>query len=212
MAQILGHRAFWTLDFLVNSHTLTPRPDSEIVIETALAHLTDKPILSPRLLDLGTGTGCLLLSLLAEVPAATGLGIDRSDEALAIARQNAANSGLTSRVAFHSGNWAEGLTERFDMVVSNPPYIPSGDIAGLAPEVRDWEPRLALDGGADGLEAYRAIARALPSLLKPGGAAVLEIGIGQASDVIDLNQSHGLTHRETRRDLGDIDRALLFTL
>ncbi len=220
LSQIVGKRAFWSLDFYVNIHTLTPRPDSETVVEAALAHLPkhlpEKQPTEPqhplRLLDLGTGTGCLLLSLLHELPHATGLGIDRSPEALAVAKRNAETLALAAKAEFRIGNWAEGIIERFDMVVSNPPYIPEGDISALMPEVREWEPHLALSGGFDGLDAYRHLTAALPCLLKPKAHAVFEIGIGQAADVVSLGEKAGLTHVETRKDLSGIERAIVFTL
>ena len=156
VSRILGERAFWTLELALNPDTLDPRPDTETIVEAALDALPgrDAPL---RILDLGTGTGCILLALLAERPNATGLGIDLSPQAVAAAAANAAPNGLAERARFQTGNWGDGLAERFDLVVSNPPYIPSGDIASLDPEVREHDPLRALDGGTDGLDAYRAI-------------------------------------------------------
>lgn len=222
ISQILGHKAFWSLDFYVNKHTLTPRPDSETVVEAALAILDQKTILDQkkempdkllpfRLLDLGTGSGCLLLSLLHEYPHATGLGVDASEEALAVAAQNAQHLQLAARAKFIRGNWAQGLNETFDMVISNPPYIPRTELASLMPEVRDYEPHAALFAGEDGLEDYRRILADMPRLLKPGGHAVLELGIGQAEAVRRIGETAGLTFLHTRKDLGTIERAIVFT-
>ena len=150
--------------------TLDPRPDSETLIEVALKLLT--PVDKPSLLDLGTGSGCLLIALLHERPDASGLGIDLDMKALEIAQENARNSSVSSRATFRHGRWAEGLVGPFDLIISNPPYIPGPDIENLSREVREFDPMLALDGGADGLDAYRAITLALPSLLAPLGHAI----------------------------------------
>lgn len=208
VGRILGHRAFWTLDLALSPATLEPRPDTETVVAAALGAVSGRP--GPlRILDLGTGTGCILLALLAELPAATGLGIDVAADAVRAAAANAAaNGGLEARAAFRTGTWGDGVDERFDLVVSNPPYIPTGDLAGLQPEVRDHDPRLALDGGADGLDAYRAIASQLPTLLKPGGSAVLEVGRGQARDVAELLTRRGLAVVAVHRDLGRVERCI----
>jgi release factor glutamine methyltransferase len=210
IAQILGRKAFWSLDFYVNQHTLTPRPDSETVVEAALSLVErkDSPI---RLLDLGTGSGCLLLSLLHELPHATGLGVDASEEALAVAAQNAQHLQLAARATLIQGNWAQGINETFDMVISNPPYIPMRDLASLMPEVHDFEPHSALFAGADGLDDYRQILADMPRLLKAGGHAVLELGIGQAEAVRQMGESAGLRFMNTHKDLAQIDRAIVFT-
>ncbi len=209
LAQILGHQPFWSLDFCVNKHTLIPRTDSEVVVEAALAYLSEtyKPY---RLLDLGTGTGCLLLTLLHERPNATGIGVDRSAEALAVAAQNAIRLKQDARSTWLQGDWATGINTTFDMLISNPPYIPEGDMAGLMPEVRDYEPHTALSAGIDGLNDYRSILAQAPALLNPLGYVVLELGIGQASAVKALAAAEGLKHIETRRDLGGIERAIVF--
>jgi release factor glutamine methyltransferase len=205
MAQIVGRQGFWSLDFLVSTATLIPRPDSETIVEAALA------LPSPaRVLDLGTGTGCLLLSVLHERPAAFGVGVDLSLAAAALARRNADCLGLAARSAFLCGDWAEALNGRFDLILSNPPYIDGSAIAGLMPEIARYEPRLALNGGHDGLDCYRSIVRRLPALLAPGGAAVLELGIGQGSAVAALGRSAGLIAR-FRPDLAGIDRAIVLT-
>jgi release factor glutamine methyltransferase len=211
LAQIIGHKAFWSLDFFVNQHTLTPRADSEAVIEAALSCLPQRDF-PYQLLDLGTGSGCLLLSLLQELPAATGLGVDRSSDALAVSCRNATQFGLENRVRFVQGNWADALRIKCDMIVSNPPYIPYGEIADLMPEVQQYEPLSALEGGADGLRDYRVLAAQIPPLLKNGGFAVLEIGINQSADVIPLMEQHGLHFIKTQYDLAGIARALVFAL
>ena len=176
LALITGRQGFWTLDLAVTADTLIPRADTETLVEAALAAC---PVAPSRILDLGTGTGALLLATLAEWPHATGVGVDRAEGAARLARRNAATLGFAARAAFLCGDWATAIDARFDLVLSNPPYIASAAIAGLMPEVARYEPRRALDGGADGLDAYRAIAAALPSLLRSGGIAVLELGIGQ---------------------------------
>lgn len=210
VGRIVGERAFWTLDLSLAPATLEPRPDTETIVECVLDALPDRSA-SVSILDLGTGTGCILLALLAELPNATGLGIDISAEAVETAAANAARNGLAGRAGFRTGVWGAGIGERFDVVVSNPPYIPSADIAALDPEVRDHDPRRALDGGSDGLDAYRVIAAELPGLLKDGGVAALEIGQGQADDVRRLLESAGLQVVETRRDLSGIERCIRAT-
>jgi release factor glutamine methyltransferase len=207
VSRILGERAFWSLELSLNADTLDPRPDTETIVEAALDAIPDRTA-ALRILDLGTGTGCILLALLAELPNATGLGIDLSAKAAEAAAGNAVRNGLASRARFQAGNWGEGLAERFDLVVSNPPYIPSGDIPSLDPEVREHDPLRALDGGADGLEAYRAIAAQLPGLLVPGGVAALEVGAGQAADVAALLEANGVRVTGIFRDLGGIERCI----
>ncbi len=209
VSRIVGRRHFWTLDLAVSPDTLDPRPDTESLIETVVAALPERtqPL---RFLDMGTGTGAILLALLAEYPEATGLGVDTSEGALAVARANAESHGLAPRAAFTVGNWAQGLEGLFDVIMSNPPYIESGAIAGLSPEVREHDPRLALDGGPDGLDAYRAIVPAIPGLLAPTGFAVFEIGEGQGEAVTRIAREHGLAPAGSRRDLGGIERALSF--
>ena len=182
LAQLLGRREFWGLAFRVTPDTLDPRPDSETLVEAALACVSDRsaPL---RILDLGTGTGCLLLSLLHELPQARGTGVDCSDAALAVAAANAAGLGLAGRTILRKGNWTEGLDGIFDLIVANPPYIPRAEIDGLMPEVARFEPRLALDGGADGLDAYRAIAKGTVGLLAPHTHLLVEVGDGQGDSV-----------------------------
>src|SRR4051794_27913558 len=182
VSRILGRREFWSLDFHLSPATLDPRPDSETLIDEALAGIPDKkaPL---SVLDLGTGTGCLLLALLSELPNAAGTGVDESEEAVATATANARRLGLGQRARFTVGNWGSGLTERFDLVISNPPYIPEGEIETLAPEVVRFDPVAALAGGPDGLGAYRAIVTQLPNLLKSNGKIIFEVGVGQSGDV-----------------------------
>ena len=208
VSRILGHREFWSLDFIVTPATLDPRPDSETIVEAALDRVPDRNA-ALTLIDFGTGTGCLLLALLSELPRGFGIGIDRSEDAARVAATNAAALGLAARARFVVGDWAEALTGGVDLIVANPPYIPEGDIAGLAPEVRDHDPLGALAGGADGLAPYRALAPAAARLLKPGGHVVFEIGQGQAAAVGDLATAAGLVPCEERADLGGIIRAVV---
>lgn len=208
LQRLLGHWDFWSLELQMGEAGLIPRPDSETLIEALLAHRPDRS-LPLRVLDLGTGTGCLLLAALSEYPNASGLGIDIAPEAVALAANNAARLGFDGRAGFRQGDWAADIGERFDLVLSNPPYIPSSEVAGLEPEVASFEPLLALDGGTDGLDAYRRIADALPALLVPGGLAVLELGAGQAANVAGLLETAGLRVLERRPDLSGIERAIL---
>jgi release factor glutamine methyltransferase len=209
LAFILGRQGFWTLDLAVSPATLIPRADSETLIQAALAAFPERARVR-RVLDLGTGTGALLLAALAEFPHAWGIGIDLSPAAAALAARNATANRLAGRAGFLCGNWAAALAgTKFDLVLANPPYIASAEIAGLMPEVALHEPRTALDGGADGLEAYRDIIADLPRLLAPGGAAILELGQGQAPAVQAMAQSAGFMYRRLRDDLGGIARALV---
>lgn len=207
VAHLLGHRGFWTLDLTVSPATLIPRPDSETLVEAALEAFPDRqaPL---RVLDLGTGTGALLLAILAEYPRGFGVGGDLVPEAAALARANAAQNGLADRAAFFAGDWAAAIRGRFDLVLSNPPYIESGAIRALMPEVARFEPASALDGGPDGLDAYRRLATALPELLMPSGWAILELGAGQEGPVAALARAAGLEPGPARTDLGGIARAL----
>jgi release factor glutamine methyltransferase len=206
-AYLTGTRGFWTLDLAVTPAVLIPRHDTETVIAAALDHAARGGV--RRVLDLGTGSGAILLALLAECPAAFGVGVDRSEAALAVARANAATAGLGARAGFLRGDWAEAVAGCFDIVVSNPPYIASETIATLAPEVAAHEPRAALDGGEDGLDAYRRILPALPRLIGAGGVAVLEIGAGQGAAVSSLATQAALRVMEIRQDLGGIPRAMV---
>ncbi|HVM79816.1 MAG TPA: peptide chain release factor N(5)-glutamine methyltransferase [Stellaceae bacterium] len=208
MARILGHREFWSLRFELSPATLDPRPDSETLIEAALAALPDRA--QPyRALDLGTGSGCLLLALLSELPQAWGLGIDRAAEAVATARRNAAALGLGSRARFAVGDWATAIAGDWHAILVNPPYIASGAIAGLMPEVAKHEPRLALDGGRDGLDAYRTLLPQVAGLLAPQGVAVIELGEGQLAAVAEIASAVGLVIHGKRHDLAGVERCLI---
>jgi release factor glutamine methyltransferase len=207
VSHILGRKGFWKIMLRVNADVLTPRPDTETVVDVALKGFPEHAAWS--VLDLGVGSGAILLAILAERPAAKGLGIDVSDEALAVARDNAASLGLAGRVALLRSDWTGGLADAsFDLAVSNPPYIASGDIATLEPEVRLYEPRRALDGGPDGLDAYRVLAPELLRVLKPGGRFAVEIGYDQKNAVETLFREAGAAEVRTVRDLGDRDRVV----
>jgi release factor glutamine methyltransferase len=206
LAYILGRKEFWGLSFAVSPATLIPRPDSETLIEAALAALPERGGVK-WILDLGTGTGCLLLAALREFPQAYGVGVDLSPEAASLAARNAGDLGLAGRSGFVAGNWADSLCRRFDLILSNPPYIATGELPGLMPEVAKFEPLSALNGGEDGLSAYRAIIAALPGLLRNSGIAVLELGAGQAEPVAAMAAQAGF-RTEIRPDLANIGRAL----
>ncbi len=207
-SQILGRREFWGLEFEVTPEVLDPRPDSETVVAAALARVGNRaaPL---RVLDFGTGTGCLLIALLSELPNALGLGIDVSPAAVLVARANAERLGFSSRARFATGDWGQGLIESVDVVLANPPYIPRAEVVRLQPEVARWEPWLALDGGEDGLDAYRRLAPDIARLLAPDGFAAVEIGINQAPSVGGICAGSGLVVVERGRDLGGRDRCLI---
>lgn len=207
VSHIVGRRHFWTLDLIVTPDVLTPRPETEFVVEAGLQ--ATHPEASARMLDLGVGSGAIVLALLIERPHAKAIGVDASAAALEVARRNAEALGVADRLELREGDWAEAVDGEFDLVVSNPPYVPSSDIAGLAPEVARFEPRLALDGGSDGLSAYRIIIGGLPALLKPGGAFALEVGRGQAEAVNALATAAGLDVGEPRRDLSGVPRVVV---
>lgn len=207
IAHLTGEREFWSLPFLVSPATLIPRPDSETLVEASLAAFPDRGAVR-RVLDLGTGTGCLLLAALAEFPHATGIGTDRIADAAALAARNAARLGLAHRAAFVVADWAAPLAGRFDLVLCNPPYIATAELADLMPDVADHEPASALDGGGDGLAAYRAVLAAVPGLLTRGGRAVLELGAGQRDAVAELAIAGGLVVAACHADISGIDRAL----
>jgi release factor glutamine methyltransferase len=206
VARIVGEKEFWGLPFVVSPAVLVPRPETETVVELALL-LVDRaqPL---RIADLGTGSGAILLALLSEMPKAHGTGIDISTDALDVAQRNAQRLGLSGRANFIACDFGEALDGAFDLVVSNPPYIASADIAALSPDVREYDPRQALDGGADGLAAYRTIAAVAPRLLVQGGHLVVEIGAGQDASVTELFAARGLAITRARHDLSGIARAL----
>jgi release factor glutamine methyltransferase len=208
LSRILGVREFWGLEFILSLDTLDPRPESETIVEAVLERLPDRER-AYRILDLGAGSGCLLLALLSELPAATGVGVDAATGAVATARSNAAKLGLAARADFIVGDWADPLDQTFDVVVANPPYIATGDIEGLPPEVRDFDPRRALDGGSDGLDAYRAIAAELPGLLSPGAVFAGEFGQGQDAAVTELMAAAGLPVDRIVPDLAGIPRCVV---
>jgi release factor glutamine methyltransferase len=206
LAYVLGHQEFWTLDFAVSPATLVPRADSETLIEAALATRPDRASVR-RILDLGTGTGCLLLAALSEYPLAFGVGVDCVAEAATLAARNAAANGLDDRSAFLVADWAAPLRGRFDLVLSNPPYVESAVIPTLMPDVARHEPQSALDGGADGLDGWRAVLAALPALLARGGIAVVELGAGQAGQACSLARDAGYCDPALHLDLAGIARA-----
>jgi release factor glutamine methyltransferase len=206
IAYITGTRAFWTIDIAVGPGVLIPRADSETLIEAAIEHFAGRA--PARILDLGTGPGTLLLAALDQWPTASGVGVDMSDTALALARVNAARLGMASRASFVSGDWGVGIAEHFDLILANPPYVGTGE--SLPDEVRAHEPAGALFAGPDGLDDYRVIAPQLPALLAPGGAAILEIGATQAEAVTALLVAQGLAVT-LRNDLGGRPRALVAT-
>lgn len=207
VAYITGYKEFWSLDFEVGPGVLIPRPETETLIDAVAEELPDRE-LPYRILDLGTGSACLLVAILAEYPYATGVAVDSSEKALKWARRNVVRFGLEKRAELLNGDWhpAPGA---FDVIVSNPPYIPAGDLVTLPPDVRKHEPRAALDGGQDGLSAYRALAPALRAALKPDGVAALEIGIGQSHMVEDIMEGAGFRVTKFVPDLAGIPRCVV---
>jgi release factor glutamine methyltransferase len=207
VALIVGRREFWSMEFMVSPASIIPRPDSETLIEAAVAAFGDRRQ-PTKIIDLGTGTGCLLLALLQEFPTAFGIGVDLAPDAAALAKANATRLGLRSRSAFLVGDWSEAISGSFDLVISNPPYIPGPEVATLMPEVAHYEPRLALDGGPDGYDAHRTILSDLNRLLEPNGIAILELGRGQANYVSYLAREAGF-QASFRMDLAEIPRAIV---
>jgi release factor glutamine methyltransferase len=204
VSRIMGRREFWSLDFGLNEATLDPRPDSETVVEAVLKLRID----GKRILDLGTGTGCLLLALLHEMPEATGIGIDIAPRAVEQAAKNAEALRLGGRAKFRIGSWLEGVTEKFDVIISNPPYIPSAEIPTLMREVREFDPLCALDGGKDGLDPYRLLIPQLANFLNPRGLVAFEVGGNQAHDVADLFRKNGFADVGLHKDLAGIERCV----
>jgi len=208
VSRILGEREFWSLPLTVSDATLDPRPDSETVVDTVLERVA-APAPACRILDLGTGTGCLLIALLSALPSATGVGVDRDSAVVATARANARANGVDDRATFVVGDWARGIAGTFDVIVCNPPYVRSDEIAAAEPEVARWEPEGALDGGPDGLAAYRALLPGLHERLAHDGLVVLEVGSGQAEDVGTLVADHGLAVRACEVDLTGTTRCVI---
>ena len=210
VSRILGRREFWGLEFAVTPAVLDPRPDSETVVEAAYRAMAGRRHAPLRLLDIGTGSGALLAALLTVFPQASGLGIDASQEAAALAALNLRQLGLADRALISVGDWAGAAASGFDLIVSNPPYIASADIATLDPEVRRYDPMAALDGGADGLTAYRALALGIGAALAPGGAICVEAGAGQAEAIIEIFAQEGYALAAIEHDLAGHARCLVF--
>ncbi len=212
VSRIVGQREFWSLPFALSPETLDPRPDTEVLVEVALDLAQRLPQDRPNILDLGTGSGCILLSLLSELPDACGVGVDRSMDALAVARLNAARLNLAERATFMESDWFDQVEGPFDLVVANPPYIPNGDIEGLSPEVALYDPRRALAGGATGLEAYASILARVDEFLTPRSALVFECGFGQDQALLGLIEASSLAQRISRTvvkaDLQGINRVV----
>lgn len=209
VSRILGFREFWGMSFKITPDTLDPRPDTERLVEMAVESLKDNP---PRhILDLGTGSGCILLALLKEFPEAHGIGIDINQGAVDVSRENTEVNGLSMRSRFRQGNWTDSLTELdglFDLIVSNPPYIPESDIKSLSPEVRNHDPILALAGGKDGLDPYRILITEIKKFLAPGGLCLFEIGQNQDADLVRLVEESGLVVRRLGADYAGILRVV----
>ena len=211
VARIVGEREFWSLSLRISADTLVPRPESETLVEAVL-QLTDDRQAPLRVLDLGTGSGCLLLALMSELLEARGIGVDVCERVLAVAEGNAERLGFSARTEFQTGDWGSGLLPAlkcgFDIIVSNPPYIASGEIDGLAPEVALFDPRRALDGGTDGLNCHNVLAAQIPLLLATDGLAALEIGTGQEIAVARLVHESGLQVIDIKGDLAGIPRCV----
>jgi release factor glutamine methyltransferase len=208
LSRVLGRREFWSLSLAISPDVLDPRPETETIVEAALAKFADRRAEALRVLDLGVGSGALIAALLSELPAASGVGVDVSEGAAAVARANVDAVGLAARAEIKIGDWGAGLEGRFDLIVANPPYIRTGDIAKLTREVRDHDPRLALDGGADGLAAYRALMPDVARLIAPAGWFFLEVGADQAQDVERIAAGAGLAEMTTIADLAGIARVV----
>ncbi len=206
VSKILGYREFWGQSFSVTQETLDPRPDSELIVELALQNGPFE-----RVLDLGTGTGCLLLTLLNEMSGATGVGVDISDAALKVARENASLLGLEAAATFLQSDWFAAIEGHFDLIVCNPPYVSEQEMEQLDPEVAIWEPRVALTPGGDGLSSYRTLVYGLKRHLKAGGTAIFEIGSTQAQEVAAIFGAEGFSDLNCVRDLNDKDRAFVIS-
>jgi release factor glutamine methyltransferase len=208
LSRIVGKREFWGLSFAITPHVLDPRPETETIVEAALSILSDRREDQLRILDLGVGSGALLCALLTEFGAARGIGVDISPDAADVAQANLQACGLSERGEIRVGDWTNGLAGRFDLIVSNPPYIATAELAGLPREVRDFDPWLALDGGIDGLAAYRRILRETRRLLASGGWLLAELGAGQATDVTEIANRCGIFDVKTYRDLAGVERVV----
>lgn len=216
VAQIVGEKGFWTLDLKVTRDVLCPRPDTETIIDALLAYRKDKtaPL---RMLDLGTGSGCIILAALSEYVHATGDAVDMSEKALGIAKENAVRTGINTaeknRVVFYSGHWCDALPEGtlYDVILSNPPYIPTHEIDTLDVDVKAYEPLMALDGGEDGLDCYRTLAMQIQTRMVKGAIALMEVGAGQSEDVADIMRQSGLDVINTEHDLAGIPRVVMLT-
>lgn len=217
IAYITGRKEFWSLDFIVTRDTLIPRPDSETLVDAALqrakkiADSRNKPLTLAdiSILDIGTGTGCLLISILKELPSAHGLGVDISEPALQVAENNGNIHGVNNRIRFRKSNWHDDINEKFDLIISNPPYITNSDLPLLMKDVINFEPHLALASGIDGMDSYRAIAKNIHSKLNQNGYALMEVGIGQAKHVARLLENNGLEIDEVRKDLAGTQRCVI---
>ena len=209
IAYLTGRREFWSLDLAVGRATLVPRPETETVVEAVLAR-AGRLVERPLLLDFGTGSGCLLIALLGELPGAVGIGVDSSIDAVSLAHANARDHGLDRRASFVAADWGESISGRFDIVVSNPPYVSAAEMPSLAPDVVRYEPWAALVGGDDGCDCYRRLAPHIARVLAPKGFAAIELGAGMADDIAALFGAVGLVEIGRRRDLAGIDRCALF--
>ena len=210
VSKIIGVKEFWSLELLVSPYVLDPRPDSETLIEAARKQFPDKNKLL-NILDLGTGSGCLLLAALQEWPHSYGLGIDIDSRCIEIAKINAKRNELNDRAKFQTGNWASNLDEKFDIILCNPPYIPANEIAKLDEEVRLYEPKRALNGGQTGLDCYKHLAPQFPNLLTAEGLLFLEIGFGQKKQILGIMKSNNLELIKIEKDLAQIDRCLILS-
>ncbi|MGB6036581.1 MAG: peptide chain release factor N(5)-glutamine methyltransferase [Cryomorphaceae bacterium] len=209
VSKMTGVRAFWKHEFYTTYNTLDPRPETEGIIEAVLSSLPDTQ-LPLHILDCGTGTGCIILSLLHEYPQATGTALDISPQAIAVAQRNAKQLNMTSRLEFLTLDWTNASFCLYDLIVSNPPYIPTQQVAQLMPDVKEYEPHCALDGGGDGLEAYRQLFQKVVPALKRYGLFICETGEGQSGDVMKLGVAHGLRYMRTYDDIAAIPRILVF--
>ncbi len=206
ISRIFGEREFWGLPFKVTPDVLDPRPDTETIIEVAIRRFVGDP--PATVLDLGTGSGCLIISLLSEWPLARGIGVDICEKALAVAQENARNNGIEERLKLGKSNWGEIIKGRYDLIVSNPPYISNQEIPNLSVSVKNYDPILALDGGDDGLDCYRHLITETKRLLKPGGICLFEVGHSQAEDVSRLVEDSGLSVKDVHADMAGIPRVV----